>query len=68
MTLYECPICHQPKMTEFPPGTGDTFILTEADTKTNTFYPNAGLPVKLMACANCKTILLKNENLNFEPK
>jgi len=65
VNLCECPICHKVAMAEFPPSTGDSFVVTEVNTKTKEFLATSGLPVKLMACSNCKTILLKNDSLEL---
>lgn len=64
--LYECPLCHNITLGELPPRTGDSFMLTTVDTKSKTFYPS-GIPVKVMACTNCKYLLLQNESISFIP-
>lgn len=63
--VFECPICHSQSMAEFPPGSGDSFVLTEVDTKAQNFIPTSGLPVKIMACTNCHYLLLKNDSIKF---
>lgn len=68
INFCECPICHKVTMTEFPPSTGDSFVITEVNTKTKEFMPATGLPVKLMACTSCKTILMKNDTIEFKPE
>lgn len=64
----ECPICHKMAMAELKPSTGDSYVITEVNTQTKEFLAATGLPVKLMVCTSCKTILMKNESITFQPE
>lgn len=62
--LSKCPLCGQIAMGELSPSTGSSYIITEADETTNQVLIGKGFLVKLMACANCKMILLKNDTIS----
>lgn len=63
---YECPICRSKTLIEVPPQVGDSYVITEVKKDTKEFLATTGLPVKLMGCTTCKTILMKNESLSVQ--
>lgn len=66
MLVYECPFCHNKTLTEIPPQSGNSYIITEVNTDTKEFISTCGFPVKLMGCTSCKTVLMKNESMKIQ--
>lgn len=66
IVVYECPICHNHTLTEIPPQAGDSHVITEVKKDTKEFFATTGLPVKLMGCTSCKTILMRNDQLEIQ--
>lgn len=64
----ECPICHQMTMTTVPPSTGNSYMISEVDTSVNPpkIIPTSGVPVKLMCCTSCKTVLPRFESFDVK--
>lgn len=69
ISFCECPICHKPTMTEVPTTTGTAYTFTEVDTSKEPaqFIPTCGIPVKLMCCTSCKTVLPRFESFDVAP-
>lgn len=64
--VFKCPICNNMSMAEIPTNQGNSYVITEVNTVTKNFLATTGLPVKLMGCTSCKTILLRNDSLAFQ--
>ena len=66
MLVYECPICHNKTLTEVAPQSGNSFIITEVNTDTKEFMSTSGFPVRLMGCASCNTVLMRNDTMEIQ--
>lgn len=58
----QCLNCHSANVAPVKPGSGDRYMLTEVDSKTNSINAANGLLVDVIACTNCGYIHLINEN------
>lgn len=56
-----CMNCGSTDVAPLKTPTGDKFMLTEVDSKTNTVNAGSGLLVDVIACTNCGFVHLMNE-------
>ena len=61
----ECPYCKNEKLVQLMPNDMNdnnnelSFAITLKNIKTNTFFPQMGIPVKIFVCNKCKNLTLK---------